>query len=76
MEQYNLKFHTVQQICDFVRWGESIDMTMDISTGVLEVDAKSIMGILVIGLNREVVLSVHGQLSQEEITCLAAYRSR
>jgi phosphotransferase system HPr-like phosphotransfer protein len=76
MEQYNLKFQTVQQVCDFVSWGESIDMTMDISTEGLEVDAKSIMGILVIGLNREVVLSVHGQLSQEEITCLADYRSR
>jgi phosphotransferase system HPr-like phosphotransfer protein len=76
MEQYNLKFQTVQQVCDFVNWVESIDMTMDISTEGLEVDAKSIMGILVIGLNREVVLSVHGQFSQEEITCLADYRSR
>jgi phosphotransferase system HPr-like phosphotransfer protein len=76
MEKYNLKFHTVQQVCEFVRWGEKVGWTMDLSTGSLDVDAKSIMGILIIGLDKEVVLSVHGQLSQEEKICLAEYRIR
>lgn len=66
MEKYHLKFQSIEQINDFLRWGDKIDGRMDISSGALNVDAKSLLGIMNVGLNREMVLSVQGQLTQKE----------
>jgi phosphotransferase system HPr-like phosphotransfer protein len=63
----------MEQILDFVNWGERVDKTMDIKKGTLAVDAKSLMGILSIGLNREVTLTVHGRLEDEDKRFLVEY---
>jgi hypothetical protein len=76
METYNLKFQSVEQLIKFVRWGEKVDGKMDISSGALNVDAKSIIGILNIGLNRDMTLSVYDHLSQKERLSLSDYISR
>jgi hypothetical protein len=75
MEQYNIRFQTMDQIVNFVKWGESIDKPMDISSGVLDVDAKSMMGLVYIGLNKDLVLTVQGQLAEHEKADLRKYMS-
>jgi phosphotransferase system HPr-like phosphotransfer protein len=73
MEKYQLTFRSMEQILNFVNWGERVENTMDITKGSLAVDAKSLMGILAIGLDREVTLSVHGRLAEEDKRFLVEY---
>jgi phosphotransferase system HPr-like phosphotransfer protein len=73
MEKYNIRFQTMDQIVDFVKWGENIEDNMDLSSGVMNIDAKSMMGIIVIGLNRDLVLSVQGELTENEKDFLKDY---
>jgi phosphotransferase system HPr-like phosphotransfer protein len=73
MEKYNIRFQTMDQIVDFVKWGETIEDNMDLSSGVMNIDAKSMMGIIVIGLNRDLVLSVQGELTENEKDFLKDY---
>lgn len=73
MEKYNIRFQTMNQIVDFVKWGEGIEDNMDLSSGMINIDAKSMMGIILIGLNRDLVLSVQGELTENEKDFLKDY---
>jgi phosphotransferase system HPr-like phosphotransfer protein len=75
MEKYNIRFQSMDQIVNFVKWGEHIDKHMDLSAGVLDVDAKSMMGIVYMGLNKDLVLTVQGQLAENEKAVLRDYLS-
>lgn len=66
MEKYTIVFHSLEQIRDFVQWAEKISCQMDVSIGSITVDGKSLAGIAAIGLGREILLTVHGELSDTE----------
>lgn len=63
MEKYKIVFHSLEQIQEFVKWAEKISCQMDISVDSIIVDGKSLAGIAAIGLEREILLTVHGKLS-------------
>jgi phosphotransferase system HPr-like phosphotransfer protein len=73
MEKYIVKFHSMEQIDDFVQWIENLCIDMKLSSGTLNIDAKSFMGIIIMGLNKDLTLSVIGHLTENEKTVLANY---
>jgi hypothetical protein len=46
---------------------------MKLSSGTLNIDARSFMGIVIMGLNKELTLSVRGHLTENEKSVLASY---
>jgi hypothetical protein len=66
MEKYIVKFHSMEQIDNFVQWIENLCVDMNLSSGTLDIDARSFMGIVVMGLNKELTLSVLGHLTENE----------
>jgi hypothetical protein len=73
MEKYIVKFHSMEQIDNFVQWIENLCVDMNLSSGTLDIDARSFMGIVVMGLNKELTLSVLGHLTENEKAVLANY---
>ncbi len=54
-----LKFHSANEIIDFVAKINLFDTDFDITYGKYAVDAKSIMGIFTLDLTRELNLIIH-----------------
>ncbi len=61
---------TVQDAAMFVTKMENVPYNADLKRGSQAVDAKSLMGVLQLGVGRETVLEVYGEQSREEITNL------
>ena len=54
-----MKFKDPEEVVDFVNRVERYPFAMDLSRGSVVVDAKSLLGIMVLGLNQVVSLSIY-----------------
>lgn len=76
MSRLKVRFADPREVADFVNRVERYPYAMDLSRGSVVVDAKSLLGILVLGLNQVVDLSVYaddcGQLYQDIEKYIAA----
>lgn len=59
MSRLNVKFEDPKEVADFVNRVEKYPYAMDLSRGSVVVDAKSLMGILVLGLGQVVSLRIY-----------------
>ena len=65
MEKYSIEFKSINQIQIFIKWAEKIPYEMDLSRGSICIDAKSLMGLISLGINNPVDLIVYGWLSAD-----------
>lgn len=76
MTAFKITFQTPEDILDFVSKVEKYDYAMDMKSGRFIVDAKSILGIMNLGLNNVIDLEIYGddckQLEQEISRYIAA----
>lgn len=76
MSKILITFRTPEEILDFVGLVEKYDFAMDMRRGRFIVDAKSILGIMNLGLNNIVQLNVYSddceQLKQDISRYVAA----
>ena len=64
MNCFNVTFRNPEEILSFLNTVEKYDITMDMKRGRLIVDAKSLLGLMNLGLNNVAELSVYGDVSQ------------
>ena len=76
MSRLKVKFTTPREVADFVNRVERYPYAMDLSRGSVVVDAKSLLGIMVLGLDQVVSLSIYAdecsQLCQDIEKYIAA----
>ncbi|MDE5548738.1 MAG: HPr family phosphocarrier protein, partial [Clostridia bacterium] len=65
--------NTTESVKSFVNIISQFDFDMDLRCGRYVVDAKSILGIFSLDLNRPVVLEVHNEDCDELIQSIAKY---
>ncbi|MBO6231840.1 MAG: HPr family phosphocarrier protein [Ruminiclostridium sp.] len=54
-----IRLVSIDDVKDFVKKANELDYDVDLSLGKYTVDAKSIMGIFSLDLNREIELTIH-----------------
>ena len=59
MNKFKVKFKDPEEVVDFVNRVERYPFAMDLSRGSVVVDAKSLLGSMVLGLNQVVSLSIY-----------------
>ncbi len=59
MSEIKVTFKNPEEILDFVNKVEKYDCAMDMKRGVFVVDAKSILGIMNLGLNNVINLKIY-----------------
>ena len=64
MNCFNVTFKNPEEILSFLNTVEKYDITMDMKRGRLVVDAKSLLGLMNLGLNNVAELRVYGDVSQ------------
>ena len=64
MNCFNVTFRNPEEILSFLNTVEKYDITMDMKRGRLIVDAKSLLGLMNLGLNNVAELRVYGDVSQ------------
>lgn len=52
MTKYLIRFQDMEHIISFVRKMEKLDLKADLVSGSLEFDAKSLMGLLTLNINK------------------------
>ncbi|MDE6189405.1 MAG: HPr family phosphocarrier protein [Clostridia bacterium] len=67
MKSITLLLNTTENVKSFVNVISQFDFDMDLRCGRYVVDAKSILGIFSLDLNRPVVLEVHSDEDCEEL---------
>lgn len=67
MKSISLLLNTTQSVKTFVNIISQYDFDMDLRCGRYVVDAKSILGIFSLDLNRPVVLEIHSENDCEEL---------
>lgn len=73
--EYTVIFKTVDDIKNFVYEAEKLDADMDMKKGRLIVDAKSLLGVINMGINQLMTLSVRtGNLLEVE-SFITPYRA-
>ncbi|MCI8713768.1 MAG: HPr family phosphocarrier protein [Ruminococcus sp.] len=76
MTAFKITFQTPEEILDFVSKVEKYDYAMDMKRDRFIVDAKSILGIMNLGLNSVIDLEIYGddckQLEQDISRYIAA----
>lgn len=75
MNCFNVTFRSPDEILSFLNTVEKYDITMDMIRGRLTVNAKSLLGLMNLGLNNVAELRVYGddeQLRQEISRYIAA----
>lgn len=76
MNSFNVTFRNPEEILNFLSIVEKYDIAMDMIRGRLIVDAKSLLGLMNLGLNNVAELRVYGddcnQLRQEISKYMAA----
>ena len=73
MKSITLLLNTTESVKSFVNIISQFDFDMDLRCGRYVVDAKSILGIFSLDLNRPVVLEVHTEDCDELIKSIAKY---
>ena len=71
MENYELYLPTLEKVEAYINWAQSIPFNMDISSGSIHIDGKSILGIFGFARDRELELSVYGHLNEVQKMALA-----
>lgn len=61
MNELNITFKTLNDVADFVTKVEKYPFSMDLSLGSVVIDAKSLMGIMNLGLNQVISLKVYAE---------------
>lgn len=59
MSELNITFRTLNDVADFVTIAEKYPYNMDLSIGSVVIDAKSLIGIMNLGLNQVINMKVH-----------------
>lgn len=59
MSKLCVSFRNPEEVVDFVSKVEKYPFAMDLSRGSVVVDAKSLLGIIILGLNQKVDLKVY-----------------
>ncbi len=59
MKKVKIMLDSINDVKDFVKKANELTCEADLSLGKYVIDAKSIMGIFSLDLNREIELSVH-----------------
>ena len=76
MSRLKVKFTTPREVADFVNRVERYPYAMDLSRGSVVVDAKSLLGVMVLGFGHVMDLSIYaddcGQLCQDIRKYIAA----
>ncbi len=67
MKSISLLLNTTESVKSFVNVISQYDFDMDLRCGRYVVDAKSILGIFSLGLNRPVVLEIHSDSDCSEL---------
>ncbi len=62
-KRFQITFKNIDEIRDFVNQASRYPQAMDLSRGRYMVDAKSILGVLKLGLQTEVSLTIHGDMT-------------
>ena len=73
MSEMKLTFKTPDEIVEFVKTVSRYDFDIDVSRGRVIVDAKSLLGIMHLGLNSTLELQVHSDNCEDLQTELAKY---
>lgn len=73
MSGMKLTFKTPDEIVEFVNTVSRYDFDVDVKRGRVVVDAKSLLGIMHLGLNSMLELQVHSEICEELQTELEKY---
>ena len=73
MSDMKLTFKTPDEIVEFVNTVSRYDFDVDVKRGRIVVDAKSLLGIMHLGLNSTLELQVHSDNCKELQSELAKY---
>ena len=73
MSEMKLTFKTPDEIVEFVNTVSRYEYDVDVKRGRVVVDAKSLLGIMHLGLNSTLELKVHGENCEELQTKLAKF---
>ena len=73
MSDMKLTFKTPDEIVEFVNTISRYDFDVDVKRGRIVVDAKSLLGIMHLGLNSTLELRVHSDNCEDLQTELAKY---
>lgn len=74
VEKHSIIFRNLEQINQFVTLAEKYDCDMDLGEGTVVIDAKSLMAIIAVGVNREMKLTVHGDIDEDFRTHIGQLR--
>lgn len=55
----NIRFNSVAEAVDFVNTASRQPYSVDLSRGIYNVDAKSILGVLALGLGQTIRMEIH-----------------
>lgn len=67
MNEMKVTFKNPDEILEFVNTVSKYEFDMDISRGHVVVDAKSLLGVMHLGLNSEMELKMHTDECDEEL---------
>lgn len=65
MSEMKITFKNPEEILDFVNTVSKYDFDMDLRKGRIVVDAKSLLGIMYLGINNIIELQVYGENCEE-----------
>ena len=65
MSEMKITFKNTEEILDFVNTVSKYDFDMDLKKGRIVVDAKSLLGIMHLGINNIIELQVYGDDCEE-----------
>ena len=72
MSQRTIIFSSPEDVLNFVRTVEKYPYDMDLESGRAVVDAKSLLGLMNLGLNKEIELKVYDETAR---ICLMKFQS-
>lgn len=73
MSEMKVAFKSPQEILEFVNMVSKYEFDMDMRKGRVVVDAKSLLGIMHLGLNNEIELQMHSDDCAELCEKIAKY---
>ncbi len=74
MVRFTVQFKSITDVKDFVHTVNSFPYDVDLSSGRYVVDAKSIMGIFSLELQRPINIEIHSDTCQDLVDALNIYR--
>lgn len=73
MSQRTIIFSSPEDVLNFVRTVEKYPYDMDLESGRAVVDAKSLLGLMNLGLNKEIKLKVYDENCQDLFDEISEY---